>query len=312
MRKILSVLETKMCNKEWNNIEFDKVPSVANKKYYNCFINREETKKRYANFINSKETKMHAGDLNPVDIVGECFELWKNYNYALDGEKIAKEKFDLKRKALNKMWDNLKNYYGDREENAIAVVDVSGSMQGKPLNAAIGMGLYVASKSKGPFANNFITFSVKPSLISVNNCEDIYEKVDKTLKSNWDMNTDIEAVFNLLLNTAIKNHTKQEEMPKKIYIFSDMEFDRATKFTQSNTETLMEQIAKKWKENGYELPKLIFWNLNARHNNIPSMDESVSLLSGFSMVMLEQILAGKTGIDIMLDKLNSERYKNIY
>lgn len=312
MRKKLEVLEQKMCDKRWDDIEFSKVPSVANRKYYNCFINREETKNRYADFLNSKETKMHATDLNPVDVASECYKLYQQRGALNHGENKYKTEFLIKRKAVNKMWDNLKNYYGDREENAIAVIDVSGSMEGQPMNAAIGMGLYVASKSKGPFANSFITFSGKPTLVSVNDCEDIYEKFAKTIESNWSMNTNIEAVFDLLLSTAIKNHTKQDEMPKKLYIFSDMEFDCATNFTQKETETLMEQIAAKWKENGYELPKLFFWNLDARHNNIPSMEGTVSYISGFSMIMLEQILAGKTGIDIMLDKLNSERYKNIF
>ena len=213
---------------------------------------------------------------------------------------------------LQKYWDNLPNYYGDKEENAIAVVDVSGSMYGTPMDAAIALGAYVAEKSHGPFANHFITFSSRPQLVEFEGL-DIVDKFVRARGSDWGYNTNIEAVFDLLLNTALKNDTPKEDMPAKLYVFSDMEFDQGLGHPGigNKINTLIEKIEYKWMSYGYELPKLIFWNLDARHNNIPALGEKFSYVSGFSPVMIENVLKEKSSLDLMLDKLNSERYNAI-
>ena len=232
-------------------------------------------------------------------------------------------KDETDRAMLQKYWDNLKDYYNGRQENGLAIVDVSGSMSGQPLYAAVSMGAYIAERGHGPFANHFITFSEEPELVKFEGV-DIVDKFIRAEKANWEMNTDIKAVFDMLLSVAKYENTKPEDMPERLYIFSDMQFDKCLTdgtrakdrwgYTRYNTlgqqgmETLLESIASEWAAAGYELPKVVFWNLRASTNNIPALGGRFSYVSGFSMSMIETILSGKDGYDLMLEKLLSERY----
>lgn len=306
-RKACKLVETLMSQQHWNEIEFNKLPSRAGLLYKNAFMRREETRERYAAFMESKETKVHAGALNPVDIAHQIFQSWRPS--------------ETERKAWDKYWESLPDYYNGREEPGIAVVDVSGSMSGTPMEAAVSMGAYIAERGNGPFKNHFITFSSEPKLVEFDGY-DLYEKFKRAQDADWGNNTNITAVFELLLNTAIKNHISYAEMPKTLYIFSDMEFDRCVstdqaddlwwrKDTRKEINTVIEIQGKKWKQYGYELPRIIFWNLDARTNNIPALDGAFSYVSGFSPVMISNILGGKDGWDLCLEKLNSDRYSVI-
>ena len=221
---------------------------------------------------------------------------------------------------LDKYWENLKDYYNGRQENGIAVVDVSGSMCGQPMNAAISMGTYIAERGKGAFANHFITFSNEPHLVEIQGV-DVYDKFTRMKKADWGMSTNLEAVLDLLLKTALSSN--KNDMPERLYIFSDMEFNRAiSNKTESNYEcgclanrldkngidTLIEKKKKEWSAYGVKMPQIIFWNLDSRNQNIPAIGEGFSYVSGFSMNMVECILSGKDGWDLCLEKLLSERY----
>lgn len=316
LRERINVLERLMSAGKWDEIEFDKIPSRAGMIYKNAFarhdIERAKSEKEvqtYEQFAKS-DAKVNAKILNPVDIANKVFTT----NNPTETDRLM----------LDKYWSNLKDYYNGREENGIAVCDVSGSMTGEPLNAALSMGAYIAERGKGPFANHFITFSNKPELIEFTGM-DIYDKLRRARGANWAMNTNIEATLDLLLKTAIANKCSKEEMPTRLYIFSDMEFDRCVTTGLSNTfygynenylnlskvNTLFEATKEKWNQFGYELPDVIFWNLAARNNNIPAIGKGFSCVSGFSMNMIECILSGKDGIDLMYEKLDSDRYFNI-
>lgn len=304
LRERINVLERLMSEGRWDEIEFDKIPSRAGIIYRNAFARNDMTKARYEAFIKSKETKVNAGALYPVDVAHRAFR----------ASRLPYD--DPERLALQKYWENLPNYYGDREENGIAIVDVSGSMTGTPMEAAVSLGAYIAENAHGPFANHFITFSARPELVEFNGV-DITDKLNRCTSADWGMNTNLEAVFDMLLNVALANNTPQEDMPTRLYIFSDMEFDAALQEwcrwdTVFNPDTLVEGIAKKWDAHGYKMPDIVFWNLDARQNNIPAIGEGFSYISGFSPVMIEQVLSGKTGLDLVMEKLNSERYKNIH
>ena len=304
LRERIKVLERLMSEGRFDEIEFDKIPSRAGIIYRNAFARNDMTKARYEAFIKSKETKVNAGALYPVDVAHRAFRASK---LPYDGPE---------RLALQKYWANLPNYYGDREENGIAIVDVSGSMTGTPMEAAVSLGAYIAEKAHGPFANHFITFSARPELVEFNGV-DITDKLNRCTSADWGMNTNLEAVFDMLLNVALANNTPQEDMPTRLYIFSDMEFDMALQEWGRwehyfNPDTLVEGITKKWAAHGYKMPDIVFWNLDARQNNIPAIGEGFSYISGFSPVMIEQVLSGKTGLDLVMEKLNSERYKNIH
>ena len=310
LRERINVLERLMSSNQWDKIEFDRIPSRAGLIYKNAFARRDILKVRYERFMQDKSTKVNAKDLYPHEIAHRAF-----YTDSSD---------EVNRLALQKYWDNLPNYYGNKEENGIAVVDVSGSMSGQPMEVAVSMGTYIAEKAHGPFANHFITFSAQPELVKFEGI-DIVDKFKRCVRAGWGMNTDLKAVFNMLFDTAVKNHIKQEDMPERIYIFSDMQFDKCVTTdarrrdswynhyaSQSEIDTMMEAEKKKWVRYGYKLPSVIFWNVNAAFkNNIPAIGEGFSYVSGFSPVMIETILSGKDGIDLMLEKLNSERYKMI-
>ena len=303
-RERINVLERLMSSNQWDKIEWDKIPSRAGLIYKNAFARRDILKAKYEHFMQDKSTKVNAKDLYPHEIAHRAFH--------------TDSSDEVNRLALQKYWDNLPNYYGNKEENGIAVVDVSGSMSGQPMEVAVSMGAYIAEKAHGPFANHFITFSAQPELVKFEGI-DIVDKFKRCVRAAWGMNTDLKAVFNMLLDTAVKNHIKQEDMPERIYIFSDMQFDRCVSVgnsyyyaSQSKIDTMMEAEKKRWARYGYKLPSVVFWNVNAAFkNNIPAIREGFSYVSGFSPVMIETILSGKDGIDLMLEKLNSERYKMI-
>lgn len=310
-RRDCHLVETLMSQNRWDQIAFDKLPSRAGLLYKKAFMRREETRERYAEFMNSDKTKVNAGTLNPVDIAHQIFNTW-NPSY-------------VERKAWDKYWNNLPDYYNGREEPGIAVVDVSGSMTGVPMDAAVSLGAYVAERGKGPFQNHFITFSDNPALVEFSGI-DLYDKFTKAREADWGGSTNVEAVFDLLLRTARKNHMSNEDMPKTLYIFSDMEFNRCMSFksyernyysyheledTNQKINTVIEQQGEHWKMYGYTLPRIIFWNLDARSQNIPAIGPGFSYVSGFSPVMISTILGGKDGLDLMLEKLNSDRYNMI-
>lgn len=304
LRKRINVLERLMSANRWDEIEFDKIPSRAGIIYRNAFARRDILAKKYEEFAKDEKTKVNAETLYPHDIAHRALD-WKMQNTDLG---------DPSRLMLQKYWDNLPDFYNGREENGIAVVDVSGSMAGTPMEAAISLGAYIADKSHGPFANHFITFSSHPELIEFEGI-DIVDKFCRCKRADWGTNTDLKAVFDLLLKTAKRNGVQQEDMPSKLYIFSDMQFDSCVSFgvrhfaTRQIIDTDLEKIKTQWKAEGYKFPQVIFWNLRASGNNIPAIGEGFSYVSGFSPVMIDTILGGRDGYDLMLDKLvHSGRY----
>ena len=314
LRERINVLERLMSANRWDEIEFDKIPSKAGLVYRNAFARRDILAKKYEAFAKSKDTKVNADALYPHDIAHRAFAM--RYNTNLE---------DPTRLMLQKYWDNLKDFYKGRKENGIAVVDVSGSMSGTPMEAAVSMGAYIADKAHGPFANHFITFSARPELVRFEGV-DIVDKLNRCVHADWGMNTNLQAVFNMLLDTAQQKNVKAEDMPSRIYIFSDMEFDRCVSFSRASNRSWdrwsecrivdsidevnsdLENIKSEWARYGYQLPQVIFWNLNSRQNRIPAIGEGFSYVSGFSPVMVENILSGRDGYDLMLDKLLSKRY----
>ena len=301
LRKRINIVERLMSENRWDEIEFDKIPSKAGLIYKNAFARRDLIAKKYETFAKDANTKVNAKVLYPYDVAHRAFNCYdKDYN-------------STDRLMIQKYWNALPDYYKGREENGLAIVDTSGSMSGQPLEVAVSLGAYIAERGHGPFANHFITFSSRPELIRFEGV-DITDKFDRARRADWEMNTDLESVFKLLLRTAQKESTRPEDMPTRLYILSDMEFDGCltddwySHSSQDEVETLLEKIAREWKEAGYELPPVVFWNLNARQNNIPAMGGRFSYVSGFSPVMIEQILSGVDGYDLMLMKLMSERY----
>ena len=317
LREKINIVERLMSENRWDEIEFDKIPSRAGMIYKNAFARHDVERmaadknvQSYADFAKDETKKVNASVLNPVDIANQIFSY--TWNKPSETERLMWDKY----------WVNLKDYYNGREENGIAICDVSGSMTGQPMNAAVSMSAYIAERGKGPFKNHFITFSSNPALVEFEGV-DTYDKFHRAIRADWGGSTNVEAALDLMLDTAIKNNVPAEDMPTRLYIFSDMEFNscmtcgpaQAGRWSGgtrvSNPDTLFETMAKRWASKGYELPSVIFWNLDARQNNIPALGSRFSYVSGFSMNMVETILSGKDGYDLMMDKLNTERYSCI-
>lgn len=321
LRERIRVLEKLMSAGRWDEIEFDKIPSRAGMIYKNAFarhdIERQKANKAtYESFMKDSSTKVNAKALYPYECVAEAVKVMSRGYYN------APAWDDLKRLAVNKYWANLTDYFKGATFNGIAVVDTSGSMTGSsvsaPINVAISLGLYCAEHNKGPFAGHYISFSSRPQWISTDGI-DFCDKVARIYRTNLCENTNIEATFDLLLSIARQPGVKKEDIPQNIIIISDMEFDNARRTYSSwsyklnePTATLMERIAQKWRCAGYKMPNLIFWNVDARHDNIPMrVQDGITFVSGFSPVLFEQIMKGKTGYDLMMDKLNEKRYECI-
>ena len=325
LRERINVLERLMSAGKWDEIEFDKIPSKAGMKYKNAFARHDIERMKadkdiqsYADFAKDTTKKVNAKALYPYECVAEAFKAMHGGMY---GYRSNTPMDDTNRLMVNKYWDNLADYFNGAAFNGMAIVDTSGSMCGSsadaPINVAISLGLYCAEKAKGPFANHFITFSSNPTFVKVEGV-DFCDKVHRITGADWGGSTNIEAVFDLLLDTAIRNNCSQDEIPQNVIIISDMEFNSSVTTSSygriygNKVNTLFEDMAEKWKRNGYEMPKLTFWNVDARQNNIPmTSDGNVNYVSGMSPVIFEQVLKGLTAYDLMMDKLNSDRYSMI-
>jgi hypothetical protein len=313
LRKYLDVVERKVSANQWEDIKYSAVPSNAMMKYRNAFMRHDGTRfGDYIRKVDAGEEKINASVLYPHEIVGKVMPEHWGYN------KEAR----LDPKLADTMWNNLFDFMGITE-NAIGVIDTSGSMYGLPIQVAIALGILLAERAVGPYKDHFITFSSAPKLQKITG-NDITSKVRGLFNADWDCNTDIEAVFDLILNTAIKNKLSQEDMIDKLYIISDMEFDAAAgtgyynpynENTPAVGETLFQTIRRKFEKHGYRMPNLVFWNVDARNPQFPmSMDErGFQNVSGFSPSILRSLMSGEFvgPYDIMLEVLESDRYDPI-
>ena len=317
LRERINVLERLMSAGKWDEIEFDKIPSKAGLIYKNAFakhdierMKSERNVQSYEDFAKDTNTKVNAKTLYPYEVVEKGLNVmgcrgwyWNNSGASMD---------NVDRLMVNKYWDNLADYFNGANFNALAVVDTSASMRGTPLNVAISLGMYCAEKANGPFAGHYVSFSSRPQLIKTEGV-DFCDKIARIYATNLCENTNIEATFDMLLNTAIANRCSQDDLPQNLIVISDMEFDSGTGFWSRGhnyTQTLMESIRQKWAAHGYVMPHLICWNVDARQNNIPEDIGCglVSYVSGFSPSIFQTIMSGKTGMDLMFEKLDSERY----
>lgn len=325
LRDRINVLERLMSAGRWDEIEFDKIPSRAGMIYKNAFarhdIERMKSEKdvqSYEDFAKDKNTKVNAKALYPYEVVKEAMT-FGNWGYYYGNTRKSQALDDTERLMVNKYWENLADYFKGCTFNGICVADTSGSMYGDPMTVALSIAMYCAERNKGAFANHFFTFSNNPTFVEIEGA-DFVDKINRMVRSDWGGSTNIEAVFDKMLTIAKQNRCSQNEIPASVIIISDMEFnscvcggshsrDRWGYGGQVANETLFETIEKRWNAAGYKMPNLVFWNVQARQDNIPMrVSGHVSYVSGFSPVIFEQVLKGVTAYDLMFDKLDSERY----
>ena len=308
LRKYLHVTEVFMSGNRWNEIDYGRVASRANLLYRKAFlVHDEERRKNFLKDVEEKGAVMHAGVLMPHEIVMQ---------YTVrNGWRLNVNKEDT---ALEALWKNLSDTVAGAE-NVLCVVDGSGSMlcpvgEGNTtaLHVSNALGVYFAERMGGAYHNRFITFSNTPKYVDLSACRTLKEKLELAFSNNDCTNTNIEATFRLILETAVRNRLSQEELPATILIISDMEFDQA--MWGRNTDTLFGIIKMKFAAHGYKVPKLVFWNVNSRTNVIPVRENrlGVGLVSGFSVNICNLVLSNELDPFACLKKaLEGERYRKV-
>lgn len=297
LRAYSDILENRLRERDYT-FDYSKQPSCAMFKYRRAFIrNDNERYMDYLNAVNSGKAKLNASVLFPYEIICKCL-----------GMEISNEE----KLVLDTTWKNLP-VFGE-SGNAIAVVDGSGSMcwaprgGARPIDVALSLGIYFAEHNNGMFADHFITFSHTPRMIEVKG-RDIVEKARYCATFNEVSNTNLEAVFNLILATAVNGKAKQEELPEKIFVISDMEFDNCVE--SGNDLTLYDTMKAKFKQYGYKLPDVVFWNVNSFGNNVPVKfnDSGTALVSGFTPALFDMVMGGEISPEIVMNRaIESERY----
>lgn len=289
MRKHIGVVEGLMSANKWDEIKYPEVPSRAMMIYRNAFMRHDEA--RFSDFINKASTgeeKINSATLYPYDIV----------------EKILYGREDSK--VLEAQWGQLPNYV-EEGTNAIVMADVSGSMWGRPLATSIGLAIYFAERNKGDYRNLFMTFSENPEIVTLRD-ETLSQKIRNASRAEWGINTNLKAAFDKVLDIAIKSNAPKEDMPKSIIVISDMEID----FCGNREWTFYDKMAHKFKKHGYEIPNIVFWNVNSRHNvfHADKSRKGVQLCSGQSATVFKQLMSciGCTPVEMMEKVINSERY----
>lgn len=286
LRAKIKLVEQQLSSKEFNSIDYSKVPSQASLKYKKAFLRNDGVRyKQFLEKVVKGEVKINASTLYPYQI----------YQSVHKGESLN---------TCDALWKSLPDYTQDK--NAIVVADTSGSMSGTPMAISVSLALYFAERNKGKFKNHFISFSERPELHEIYG-ETLIDKMN-SIQLGDVANTNIQAVFDLILNTALNNNVPEEELPATIYIISDMEFDSCV---QGGTN--FELIKNKYIKAGYKLPNIVFWNVDAKQRNIPVEENQpgVTLVSGSSLSTFKLVVEGKTPNDLMEDVVNSERYNKI-
>ena len=311
LRKHLEVVERDLTAGTFSKIKYERVPSIAMSNYSDIFAEKDtERFESYLEKVASGKAQISGATLFPSTFMKELRTARDMGNMRNTmSETKGKAKLDaaiqeriaeLRGKVLDGQWKTLVQRIKDSGtlENCIAVVDVSGSMNHPefpdgtcPMDTSVGLGLLVAEVTEPPFGGSFITFSSTPSLERIDKSATLREKHAGLCDANWDMSTDFEAVFTeLILKKAVEENLTQEQMVKRIFVFSDMQFDSAG--GGNSWSTSFERIQKAYSEAGYEVPEMVFWNLaGGRHGIAPkpvTTDETgVALVSGYSQGMLK-------------------------
>lgn len=298
LRAKINIIENNLREKDYT-FDYSKQPSKAMLKYRKAFLRNDGD--RYDAFMSrvaEGTEQLHTGALMPYEIIHPFF-----VNGGVSDEE---------RKAIDATWNAQEDFTDG--ENALVVIDGSGSMYGGsdpiPATVALSLGIYYAEQNTGAFHNHFITFSENPRLVEIKG-KDIFEKVRYCHQFNEVANTNIQRVFELVLKAAVKNHVPQEEMPSKIFIISDMEFDYCT---EDCSLTNFEYAQKLFSEHGYQLPDLVFWNVSSRNRQQPVSvnDQGVALVSGCNARIFSMLKSGiLSPYAVMMDVLGSERYAAI-
>lgn len=296
LRKKLDILETKMCASNWDDIDFEKVPSVAMKNHgkdKRAFKRHQlERFEEYLKKLKNGEAKVNAKDLFPHQIVA-------GYQKMTQVDQLLESQWNV-------FVENVKTNYD--VSNTLVLSDVSGSMGGTPMDVSIALGLLVSQCSDICWKDLVLTFESMPKFHNVKG-DSLFDRINILRRAPWGGSTNFNAALELVLNTAKQNNISQDDMPKRLIVVSDMQFDQADK---TNFTTNYQKLQQMYTDCNYTVPHIVFWNVNGNTLDVPtkSTQENVSLVSGFSVSILKSVLGNQeiSPVSTMNTAINDPRY----
>jgi hypothetical protein len=329
LRKALSVVERDVAAQTFANINYDRVSSLAMDRYTGLFMKKDfERFNGYVQNIAQGKVKISGATLLPSALISKARKIGRSPDPASQGKNLkaikAVAENELKRSVIDGQWKTLVKLVRGAGllQSSIAICDVSGSMSehrfedgSSPIDSAIGLSLLISEVTTPPYGGNIISFHETPTFLKVGGSEDtrgLVEQVHFVLGTPYGLSTDFVAVFDLILSIATSRQLTQDAMVKNVFVFSDMQFnsaqgaaasvprswselrDRTARAAAKPWTSSFERIQMKYAEAGYDVPRLIFWDLSASSTNKPvtMYDANVALVSGYSQGMLRAFLEG--------------------
>lgn len=305
-RKMLKVIERNIAQGTFNEINYSAVPSRCMLFNRNLFMGKDyEHFNKYLDNLEKGKTKINSSVLYPSDITGKYLDMNIDWRFNVKIDTVLEEQ-----------WKALPNYM-DKPLNALCVVDTSGSMQGSPMNVATALGIYIAERNPSEaYRNKCLEFSHIVKFVDFSKAKTLNDKLGCYGYEAAD--TNIEKVFDVILELAIANNLKQEDIPTHLIILSDMQFNSATgtyRDFDKKFKTLMEKIRDKYNQQGYKVPQIIYWNLDVRQPNFPEIaKDGVCYVSGYSPAVMKAVLNTEmlTPLQVVKNAVLVDRYKNVY
>lgn len=315
LRAYLKVVEKSMSAREWATIEYSAVPSYAMKNYSQAFARHD--KDRFSSYKESLEQKIADGTISQKDIksatlfpydlvrkyIDNDFDYWSRRSYIGRYDTITEAQ-----------WKALPDYL-DEEANVIVMADVSGSMYSpnyQPISASLGLALYFAQHNKGIYHNKYMTFTDRPSFLTINENASLRDQLAQAWSAGVGYSTNLERAFMYILDTAIENNVKPEDMPKALVVVSDMEIDP---FFRGYQLDFLEEMTHRFRNAGYTMPKVLFWNVEGRNSTFHAKytNPNAVFASGYSASAFTSIIKGinKTAYEVMYDTLMDAQYDRV-
>lgn len=294
LREHLRVVENLMSHGRWGEINYEAVPSKAMLRYRNAYLKKDNERFReYQQKLTKGEAKINASTLYPYDLV----EKYTNHGY------YARIKED---EIVEAQWKALPNYL-TKPKNILVMADVSGSMSGRPMDTSVGLAIYFAERNQGDYHNLYMTFTNKPHYVQIREEATLAQKVHQVMATDAGYSTNLEKAFEAILETAVTMNVSSENMPEALVVISDMEID---KYMRGYGIDFVDEMKKRFEAEGYQFPKLILWNVEARKDTFLTQSQDVIMISGHSPSQFKALIncLDKSGYEVMLEVLNDPMY----
>lgn len=294
LREYLRVVENLMSHGRWGEINYEAVPSKAMLRYRNAYAKRDNERFReYQQKLAKGEAKINASTLYPYDLV----EKYTNHGWC---GQIKEDEI------VEAQWKALPNYL-TKPKNILVMADVSGSMSGRPMDTSVGLAIYFAERNQGDYHNLYMTFTNKPHYVQIKEEATLAQKVHQVMATDVGYNTNLEKAFETILKTAVTRNVSSENMPEALVVISDMEIDNYMRWYGVD---FVDEMKKRFEARGYQFPKLILWNVEARKDTFLTQSQDVIMISGHSPSQFKALIncLDKSGYEVMLEVLNDPMY----